>query len=112
MAKGQKEIVLEEDVCGEKGIAALAGWISRKLQWIGRRGAPDRLLAKPFNRPCPHCGTRGRVVLIEFKRRGERPDGQQQKEIDRLRNAGIEVYVIDNFEDAQDVVENSGPRSV
>lgn len=99
MAKGQKEIVLEEDACGEKGLLVIAGWISRKLQWIGRRGAPDRLVAKPFRRPCPHCGTRGRVVLIEFKRKGERPDGQQQKEIDRLRNAGLDVRIIDDMTD-------------
>lgn len=99
------EHVLEEEYFGtEKSVASLRGWFVRKMQWIGRRGSPDRFLARPFRKPCPHCGTRGRVVLVEVKRRGEKPDGQQQREIDRLRNAGVEVHIVDNEEDAKEII--------
>lgn len=61
------------------------GWFWRKLQWIGRRDAPDKFFAKG-----------GRVVLIEFKRPGKAPRITQGHEHDRLRAAGVEVYVVDN----------------
>lgn len=112
MANTPREIVLEHSVTGEKGLAERLGYkIIRKLQWIGRRGAPDKFLARPFRRPCPHCGTRGRVLLIEFKRKGMKPDGQQEREIERLIAAGVEVYVIDEYEHAERVLD-AGPSSL
>ena len=63
------------------------GWLCRKLQWTGRRGGPDRLFAKA-----------GRVVLVEFKRPKAGPRAQQEREIERLRKAGVEVHVIDSVE--------------
>jgi hypothetical protein len=39
MAKGQKEIVLENDIVGE---AEEAGYLVRKMQYVGRRACPDR----------------------------------------------------------------------
>lgn len=76
------ESPIEEWVC-EK--AESAGWLVRKLKWIGRRNGPDRFFAKD-----------GRVVLIEFKRpdQGARPG--QQREIDALAAAGVEVHVVDS----------------
>ena len=58
------------------------GVLTRKLQWIGRRGAPDRLFAP------------GRAVFIEFKRAGEEPNPLQRKEIARMRDCGLEVHVV------------------
>ena len=58
------------------------GWLSRKLSWIGRDGAPDRLFVKL-----------GRVVFIEFKDKGKESRGLQKRECERLRKAGAEVYV-------------------
>lgn len=67
------------------GLAEKAGWIVRKLKWIGRRNGMDRFFLKD-----------GRVVLIEFKRPGETPRPGQQKEIDLFKAAGAEVHSVDN----------------
>ena len=76
------ESPLEDFTCAE---AEKAGWFVRKLQWAGRRNAPDRFFAKD-----------GRVVLIEFKRPNGKPRPGQAREIERLRAAGVEVFVADN----------------
>lgn len=76
------ESPIEEWVCSR---AEEAGWLVRKLQWVGRRSAPDRFFAKE-----------GRVVLIEFKRHGAKAKAGQAKEIARLRDAGVEVYQADS----------------
>ena len=47
------EYYIEDNVVAA---AEADGWFSRKLQWVGRDGAPDRLFVKL-----------GRVVFIEFK---------------------------------------------
>ena len=79
------ESYIEKKVCAH---ATKTGWLVRKLEWVGRHGAPDRFFAKG-----------GRIVLIEFKRRGKKPTEHQSKEIDRLREVGVEVHVADNIED-------------
>lgn len=79
------ESYIERETCRA---AEANGWIIRKLQWVGRRAAPDRFFAKD-----------GRVVLVEFKRPGEKPRPDQVREIRKLRDAGVEVRVIDNLED-------------
>lgn len=76
------ESPIEEWVCGK---AEAAGWLVRKLGWIGRRNGPDRFFAKD-----------GRVVLIEFKRPGKDARPGQQREIKALKAAGVEVHVVDN----------------
>lgn len=63
------------------------GWLVRKVLYAGRRGAPDRWFFKG-----------GQLILVEFKRPGRKPDGQQQREHDRLRGAGFPVYIIDSVE--------------
>lgn len=63
----------------------------RKVEFTRRRGCPDVLMCK-----------NGRVVWVEFKN----PDGSgrlsalQEREIRLLRQAGMEVHVIDNYEAA------------
>lgn len=76
------ESPIEDWACGQ---AEAAGWLVRKLQWVGRRNAPDRFFAKG-----------GRVVLIEFKRPDAGPRPGQEREIKALQAAGVEVYVADN----------------
>lgn len=58
------------------------GVLTRKLKWIGRRKAPDRIFAP------------GRSVFIEFKRIDEDPDEGQAREIKRMRASGLEVHVV------------------
>lgn len=68
--------------------AQTRGWITRKVQWIGRRGAPDRLFAKD-----------GRVLFVELKRPGGKTSANQDRELAELSAAGVEVHLIDNLKD-------------
>jgi len=70
------------------------GWLARKLKWIGRVGAPDRLFAKG-----------GRTIFVEFKKPGETPAPHQVREHARMKAAGIEVYVVDSTEAGYRLVE-------
>lgn len=85
MSREYIEANVELPVCE---YAESRGWLVRKLKWIGRRAAMDRLFAR-----------NGRVVLVEFKRPGEEPEPLQVREINRFRKAGIEVHVIDNVQE-------------
>lgn len=71
------------------------GWLSRKLKWVGRHSAPDRVYMKG-----------GRTVWVEFKREGEKPRPSQQRELARLREKGQEVYVIDDVEVGYELFES------
>ena len=68
--------------------AKLAGWFVRKVRWIGRRKAPDRVFVKG-----------GRTVWIEFKRAGKGATETQSEEHSEMREHGAEVHVIDNVRD-------------
>lgn len=74
-------------------LAEKDGWFQRKLEWVGRRGAPDRFFAKA-----------GRVVLIEFKDTGKEPGLLQQREHQQLLAAGVEVHVCDSIAKAKRVL--------
>lgn len=78
------ESVIENTVCAH---AEMNGWLVRKLSWLGRRGAPDRLFMR-----------NGMAVFVEFKATGETPDPIQVREIARMRKAGMTVHVIDDIE--------------
>lgn len=66
--------------------AEAAGWFQRKVAWLGRKGAPDRVFIKD-----------GRTVWIEFKRPGEAPRLSQVLEHDRMRAGGAEVHSVDSI---------------
>jgi hypothetical protein len=68
------------------------GWFEIKIERASRRGFPDRFYAR-----------RGRVVLVEYKAPGEPPSGQQAIRHRELRDAGVEVFVIDNLDDAYEL---------
>lgn len=88
------ELPIEDTVCD---IAESNGWLVRKVSWVGRRGAPDRLFSKIVD-------GRPRPVLIEFKRKLKEATIQQAKEHERLRAAGIEVHVCDSITSALKVL--------
>lgn len=82
------------------------GFMTRKLKWIGRRGAPDRLFIG-----------HGHVLFVEFKKPRKRPsnrpikiDPLQQKEYDRLVEHGANVFVCDNIEDFHTILARFLPR--
>ncbi len=65
----------------------LAGGETRKVQWIGRRGAPDRFGM------LPHWNG-----FIELKAPGQQLRPEQLREHERLRKYNINVLTIDNKE--------------
>jgi hypothetical protein len=72
------------------------GWTSVKLNPVNAVGIPDRLFIGP-----------GRVLFIEFKKPGQVPRKSQQVWIDKLLGYGMQVKVIDNFEDFQGMLDGS-----
>lgn len=75
-----------------KRVKALGGEV-RKVQFIGRRGAPDRLVMLPMR-----AADRPTTVWVELKAPGEKPKPHQQREHNRMREKGQWVEVIDSIE--------------
>ncbi len=77
-------------------VKALGGEV-RKVQWIGRKGAPDRLIWWDF----PH------VAFVEVKAPGVDLDHRslQGREIARMRRDGWPVYVVNSREQVDFVLD-------
>jgi hypothetical protein len=75
-------------------LALKNGYYYRKLSYVGRTGAPDKM----------YYG-KGRIFFIEYKK----PKGHRRKkqinEVKRMKEEGIEVYFVDNMEDCRAVFE-------
>lgn len=76
----------------QKAVKA-AGGLVRKMAWEGRAGAPD--LCVMLN---------GRVVFVEVKKPGGKPEARQVREHARMRKRGADVRVIDNIADGEKLV--------
>ncbi|TAN27673.1 MAG: VRR-NUC domain-containing protein [Castellaniella sp.] len=74
-------------------VKALGGEV-RKVRWIGRNGAPDRLVMLP-----------GRTVWIELKAPGEKVKPHQAREHERMRRMGQYVAVVDSLEGVDGVLK-------
>lgn len=96
-----KERVIEAYLV--KRVKALGGEV-RKVQFIGRTGAPDRLvmlpqrekensLSRTFN-DMFHPTT----IWVELKAPGEKAKAHQVREHERMRRMGQRVEVIDSIE--------------
>jgi len=81
-------------------VKALGGEV-RKLAWVNRRHAPDRMVLLPRSQF---------YFLAEIKRPGKRASGGQGREITRLRRAGLRVYVLDSFAAVDAVLAQEGPQ--
>lgn len=85
-----------------KRVKALGGEV-RKVQWVGRRNAPDRLVMLPA-RAAGERGVARRTLLppatvwIELKAPGVKPRIGQLREHGRMRSMGQRVEVIDSLE--------------
>jgi len=86
-----RESAIEGFVCRT---AKEAGWLVFKFVSPSNSGVPDRIFIKD-----------GRVVFIEFKAPGKKPTKLQERIIGKIRNAGVEVYVCDNVEDARNALQ-------
>lgn len=87
----------------------------RKVKWIGRNGAPDRLVMLPFRDASPAVLARFAVagpvqhlpatIWVELKAPGKKAtfpadarERAQRREHERMRRMGQRVEVIDSFE--------------
>ena len=84
-------------------LAVTRGWLVRKVKWLGRRGAPDRIFLKKASEPCILCQGNHRALFVEFKRPGGKPTPLQEREIERLRASGAAVYGVDSKEAADEL---------
>ena len=110
-----RESVIEQYLVDR--VKALGGEV-RKVKWIGRRGAPDRLVMLPTFRLhheqdsqptvrsyldkveaviAQELGVSGRTIWVELKAPGEKPKPHQAREHKRMRRMGQRVEVVDTF---------------
>lgn len=67
----------------------------RKMNGMGYRSWPDRMFL--YRKVC--------MFFIEFKRSGEVPNENQEREITELRRMGFTVYVVDNVKDGKRIID-------
>lgn len=74
------------------------GALVRKLAYIGRRGAPDRMVVWPRRQEVSQWVSfrEAQVDFVELKATGKKPDAHQEREHKRLRELGCNVFVIDS----------------
>ena len=80
-----------------------AGGEVRKVKWIGRRGAPDRLVMLPD--PGPGGGTFNNAWWVELKAPGEPLEPHQSREHARMRRMGQRVLKIDSLEQVDELLK-------
>lgn len=90
-----------------KQVKALGGEV-RKVQWIGRKGAPDRLVMVP--------DVARSAIWVELKAPGlaamfpHTPhERQQHREHERMRAMGQRVVVVDSFAGVDEVLHAVRP---
>lgn len=97
-----KRPLLERDI--EKRLVQRAkelGGECRKVKWIGRSGAPDRLVMLPGQ-----CGVHGpQTIWIELKAPGKKPEPHQLREHARMRKMGQRVVVVDSYEQIEELLK-------
>lgn len=102
-----------------KRIKALGGEV-RKVRWIGRRGAPDRLVMLPERLrvkqwdgkefgPGVICAASNwidpaRTIWVELKAPGKKAEPHQVREHERMRAMGQRVVVIDSIEAIEELL--------
>lgn len=68
----------------------VAGLSHRKLKWIAHNGAPDEFVFRPTS-------VKPVFAFIEVKKPGDWSyEPGQEREIERLRDAGFPVFVVDS----------------
>lgn len=99
-----RESDIEDYLCDR--VKTLGGEV-RKVRWIGRHGAPDRLVMLPAinEQATPYPEFRhNRTVWIELKAPGEKPKPHQVREHERMRRMGQRVEVVDSYERVDEVL--------
>ena len=71
------------------------GFLTYKFSSPNHVGVPDRLFVAPYRQ----------AFWIEFKREGGKATAMQEREAQRLRDCGFEVYLVDSVEDGKTVID-------
>lgn len=91
MKKNPLEKEIERKVCQ---FAKDNDILAYKFNSEQRRSVPDRLFVTK----------EGRVFFIEFKRLGKRPTEAQDREINRIRERNIPVFVVDDVDEGKRLI--------
>lgn len=84
-------------------VKALGGEV-RKVKWIGRRGAPDRLVMLPeYTDGMDWRSFEGQTIWVELKAPGVKPEPYQLREHKRMGEMGQRVVVIDSIEGVEEL---------
>lgn len=86
---------------------ALGGEV-RKVRWIGRSGAPDRLVMLPGTLFARNGVTTPvdipQTIWVELKAPGRKPTAAQAREHERMRKMGQRVEVVDSYERIEEIL--------
>lgn len=86
--------MLESDIeRPAKEYARCRRWVVAKIMVADRNGFPDDLFLRD-----------GKAIFIEFKKPGEDARRQQKKRHEEIRQAGFEVFVVDNLDVAKEIL--------
>jgi hypothetical protein len=93
-----RESKIESATCWE---AKEKGWKSFKWSSPGNSGVPDRIFLKLL-----------RIVFVEFKAPGKKPNKLQEHTLNLIKDLGFHVCVIDNVEDGKQLFRGSNTGKV
>lgn len=75
------------------------GALVRKLAYVGRRGAPDRMAVwARVQGYGPGDGQEAQIDFVELKAKGQKADDHQAREHGRLWALGCNVFTLDSKE--------------
>lgn len=76
----------------------------RKVKWIGRHGAPDRLVMLPPTPIGEGISLPGVTLWVELKAPGEKAKPHQLREHERMRRMGQRVEVVDSLDRVEELL--------
>ena len=82
-----------------KRVKELGGEV-RKVKWIGRNGAPDRLVMLPLDQVDWQRST----IWVELKAPSKKAEPHQLREHKRMQAMGQRVEVVDSFERVEEIL--------
>lgn len=90
MSGSVKESVIEAYL---RKVVGLCNGMYRKVLYQARKGSPDDWCFLPG----------GKLIIVECKKPGEKPEPLQAEEIRTLRSYGFEVHVVDSKEQIDEI---------
>jgi len=75
----------------------------RKVKWIGRAGAPDRLVMLPWDGKVRSFSLS--TIWVELKAPGVKVSAHQLREHERMRKMGQRVEVADSYERIEEILK-------